>query len=540
MGDVEDFRTSEIENEIAELKVQACMQRLEELKTDDFDLHPYQKKGVEWMLRREICNQTLRGGILADEMGLGKTLQMLSLCYVHRMPTLIVVPLSVMHHWSQACEHVLGIVPLRFYPKNLNPHSLSYEFWDFEHPDVNMNGVDLNDVVVLASHTCFQNKQLNSPHNRGDNFLLNTTWGRVIFDEAQVLKDYKSVTAQGASLLRATIKWAVTGTPIVNKKLPPKMPHSDVHKTDDIRGLVCFLMGNATKEFFKESSHMIADTCSVADCDNIRPENTILRRCKADLPLDEQPPKPIIDLELLELSEGERATYALRYACGQALVQDGGEDCGVEILKTMMQLRQMCGTCDSKMTALQHMFQQHRPGTRSLVFCHWTEELEKVALALRGHVSFVMKYYGKTPPAERQQIVELFQSDRPESMVLIMQVSAGSVGLNLQRASKVYMMSPNWSAATELQAIGRAVRIDTKHIVRVTRFVMQHTIEEYIHKRQESKLDTAADKLCDQRICEALASYEDNDDGNRIKKQVTWNQLCQLFCCTNFDRYFSV
>lgn len=43
---------------------------------------------------------TVKGGIIADEVGKGKTVQMLSLCYLRDMPTLIIVPNHLKTHWQ--------------------------------------------------------------------------------------------------------------------------------------------------------------------------------------------------------------------------------------------------------------------------------------------------------------------------------------------------------------------------------------------------------------------------------------------------------
>jgi DNA repair protein RAD16 len=42
-------------------------------------LLPFQKEGVQWMVRQETLSE-FSGGILADEMGMGKTIQTLALC----------------------------------------------------------------------------------------------------------------------------------------------------------------------------------------------------------------------------------------------------------------------------------------------------------------------------------------------------------------------------------------------------------------------------------------------------------------------------
>lgn len=46
----------------------------------------------------------IRGGIIADEVGKGKTIQMLSLCFLRNIPTLILVPNHLKRHWENELE----------------------------------------------------------------------------------------------------------------------------------------------------------------------------------------------------------------------------------------------------------------------------------------------------------------------------------------------------------------------------------------------------------------------------------------------------
>jgi SNF2 family DNA or RNA helicase len=113
------------------------------------------------------------------------------------------------------------------------------------------------------------------------------------------------------------------------------------------------------------------------------------------------------------------------------------------------------------------------------------------------------------------------------SKALIIQIQAGSVGLNLQAASRVYIMSPHWNATTEQQAIARAHRTGTTHVVEVTRFVVKDTVEEYMHNLQQEKLSIAATTLVDDRLTAALNADE------TIGGTVTW--MGKIFDSHIFD-----
>ena len=54
--------------------------------------------------------------------------------------------------------------------------------------------------------------------------------------------------------------------------------------------------------------------------------------------------------------------------------------------------------------------------------------------------------------------------------VLIIQINAGGVGLNLQQFNNIFITYPNWNPSNEIQAIARAHRIGQEKQVIVNRF----------------------------------------------------------------------
>ena len=68
-----------------------------------------------------------------------------------------------------------------------------------------------------------------------------------------------------------------------------------------------------------------------------------------------------------------------------------------------------------------------------------------------------------------------------------MTYGAGSVGLNLQFASYVFLFDRWWNPAVEDQAINRAHRIGVERPVTVTRFLSSNTIEQRINQVLERK-----------------------------------------------------
>jgi len=66
----------------------------------------YNYSKTQFIKAEEIPNVTIKGGIIADEAGKGKTIQLLSLCSVRNIPTLVLVPNHLKTHWvSELSKH---------------------------------------------------------------------------------------------------------------------------------------------------------------------------------------------------------------------------------------------------------------------------------------------------------------------------------------------------------------------------------------------------------------------------------------------------
>lgn len=84
--------------------------------------------------------------------------------------------------------------------------------------------------------------------------------------------------------------------------------------------------------------------------------------------------------------------------------------------------------------------------------------------------------------------------------MLVAQIKCASAGLNLQCASRAYIMRPQWNPAVERQAVGRLHRSGQTRDVNVIRLVGKDTIDEMVLQRQRGKLTCITSTMKDDEM----------------------------------------
>jgi SNF2 family DNA or RNA helicase len=208
----------------------------------------------------------------------------------------------------------------------------------------------------------------------------------------------------------------------------------------------------------------------------------IIRRTKDDV-LTDLPPKLFRDATL-ELSPRQQASYALAEDEGIVRLNEIGAELSIQhVFELVLRLKQICNfdpaTGDSsKLERLKADLEEvAASGKKAIVFSQWVDTLERLADEL-GPLHPV-RYHGRISGPAREEAIRDFR-ERDDHTVMLLSYGAGSVGLNLQFTSYVFLFDRWWNPAVEDQAINRAHRIGSAGPVTITRFVTPGTIEQRI------------------------------------------------------------
>ncbi len=438
------------------------------------ELRDYQIAGYHWLAK--LSHWGL-GGCLADDMGLGKTVQALGVLLDRAKvgPTLIVAPTSVGTNWVREAG--------RFAP------SLNAKLYREHNRDDLIRDAGKGDLII----TSYQLLQRDAAR------FSSRSWGTLVLDESQYIKNFATKTNQSVRNLEADWCLAISGTPLENHlgELWSLM-----------RIISPGLLGSweRFRKRFAEGIERDKDPERLSALSRmVRP--FILRRTKSEV-LKELPPRTEVVLSV-ELSPAERKKYdAARLAALADLTapkeNDNDQKKRIRVLTWLMRLRQLAchvRLVDSKWKKssakldqfLEVIEELRENGHRALVFSQFVQHLSLVREALDAAKVPYQYLDGSTPAGKRTEAVDAFQ--RGEGDLFLISLKAGGTGLNLTAADYVLHLDPWWNPAVEDQATDRAHRIGQVRPVTVYRLVTRDTIEEQILALHESKRELMTNLL---------------------------------------------
>lgn len=125
-----------------------------------------------------------------------------------------------------------------------------------------------------------------------------------------------------------------------------------------------------------------------------------------------------------------------------------------------------------------------------VVFSQFTGFLDLIENELKYNGFPTLRFDGSLSQKDRVKVLDRFDRD-PKPYILLISLKAGGVGLNLVCARQAFIMDPWWSFAIESQAIDRIHRMGQTRDVKVSRFIIQGSVEERMLKIQDRKAHLA-------------------------------------------------
>lgn len=427
-------------------------------------LHAYQRQGAEFLAARRFA-------YLGDDMGLGKSAQLVTACdLVKARRILVVCPASVRANWEAEFDLF-----------SRRPRDVVVAF------DAKARPPEAG--VFVVSYDGLRNKKLLAA------CLAWLAGGVLITDEAHYIKSRKAQRTKaiaGDPVRRtkgladvAAYWWPASGTPAPNNaaELWPILRKGGVFNGDYWAFVREFCLtvdsGFGLQIVGLNKKNLPRLKKLLASC--------MIRRKKAD-----------VMSELPEITYGYLTVKPAEVDTNLWFPEAAFGDYKTvlnELKKQTQSIVSVIGTCDSHSAQLQAL--QALQGTNTALLRRFIglakvppvvdvvrEELEagldKVVLfakhrdTLRFMLDQLQEYhpmliYGGTPAAKRGRKIDRFQND-PTCRVFLGQIQAVGTGVNLTAASSVIVVEPDWSPASNAQAVMRVHRMGQERPVTV-RFV---------------------------------------------------------------------
>jgi len=145
---------------------------------------------------------------------------------------------------------------------------------------------------------------------------------------------------------------------------------------------------------------------------------------------------------------------------------------------------------------------------KSIVFSQFVNFLDLANWRLSRAGFECVKLDGTMSPQQRDAAIKHFMTNANVTVFLI-SLKAGGVALNLTEASRVFICDPWWNPAAELQAMDRIHRLGQYRPIKITRLIIENSIESRIVQLQEKK--TALVESTIGKDTNALARLSEDD-----------------------------
>jgi SNF2 family DNA or RNA helicase len=466
-----ELENIELTNFIHKIKDFKSLPDIKVMKEFNGKLREYQSFGLKWM---KFLREIGLGGCLADDMGLGKTVQVAANLQIRkkemghdRRPSLIVCPKSLIFNWNNELK--------KFTP------NLKVEIIDSGKINLSKLIQGSKTDIFITTYGILQ---------RNCEEFVQNEFDYIVLDEAQAIKNPRSLTAKASFTLKARHRLVLTGTPVENH-------------VGELYSLFNFLMPGIYKKAALNPDHSNRSMTHA-----LKP--FILRRTKSQVLTDL--PDKVEQIIMCDQSKEEKIHYQklkdfISTTLNRDIEIDDFKKSSIMVLEALTRLRQAAchpalinpeyiDTESGKLSQLDEMLKEILDeGHKVIIFSQFTTLLKLTRSKLGFNEKNSCYLDGSTQ--KREEVVKDFQ-ESVDKNVFFISLKAGGTGLNLTEASYCFLLDPWWNPAVEAQAIGRLHRMGQKKSVNIYRLISKDTIEEKVLELQSIKSEIIKDVISDE------------------------------------------
>jgi SNF2 family DNA or RNA helicase len=423
-------------------------------------LYPYQKKGVIKIIEAGRI-------LLADDMGLGKTIQAIAAVeifarYFYVKKVLVICPTSLKYQWKSEIRKFTG-----------------------------RNATVIEGLVHRRKELYRQDdfyKIISYGMARNDADLINA-WepDLVIVDEAQRIKNWKTLTARSVKKILSEYAIVTTGTPLENR-------------IDELHSIVEYVDRYKLGPLFRflHNHQVLDENGRLTGYKNLRSinktlEDILIRRTKKEI--RDQLPGRIDKHFFVEMAPEQKRDHEDYYNVVARLVNKWmrqgflNEEDRQKLLICLNCMRMVSDSTyildpktnhGNKINEIRSLIQDlmEDQGNKMVIFSQWKRMFDLLCREL-DKMGLPYEYLnGDIPAGQRKTMIERFQRD--PSLRIFLSTDAGGVGVNLQRANLLVNIDLPWNPAVLEQRIGRIYRLGQKKHIQVYNFVSEGSIEHRI------------------------------------------------------------
>lgn len=320
----------------------------------------------------------------------------------------------------------------------------------------------------------------------------------IIADEAHNIKNHRAQKTKALKAIPAKLKWALTGTPVLNSPLDLWSIVDWVKKGHFSPNFYAFrnryaliytgagfpiIKGYINQDELKKKVDVLSYRVTKDECLDL-PEKTFIER-------------------FVTLSKDEYKIY--KDMAHEMVASIGEEEVAASIiLVKLLRLQQITSgflsgeegkvihVGNSKLNALQELLEELE-GQKVIIWINFKEEYVRINKLLHEMKLKTFRLISEDSSEERQQNVDGFQSTIGPC-IMLGSTRVGGVGVTLTAASHAVYFSNRWSYGDRLQSQDRCYRIGQVQNVTYHDLLVENSIDTYIMKKLKLK-QSISDKL---------------------------------------------